>query len=761
MAGAGDSGPGKKRKYSHQQFRDLLKECGKNLQLVAEAIVEENTGEDWQLHETTDMLSKHADTVERIRKKLWHLDSRWKKREFRHNYNPDETVLNLSQFSYFGSQEEEVNHVTIVFLFLATYSSKQVQPSSQSSALSFSSGPQHQSTQQEEKEDPKPITDPSLSRDTRRRRVLKYRELSRQWCEEQQCSLAELAGLMVHLEYYPSNRALANIGWSLFSGALPSGPQHISVERGIWMMERMGISYSRYTELRLHLKDHVILPPEYLITKRSKEMMPALETYQNGVRADLSSCLSLTLEERLSTLDGSLFDDKVHISMTYGLDGSGCHANYRGIRDYSTEQLMNVCFSISEIFDREMKPIWSAAARGHSSPYNIRPLAIIPRKESDEFLKDFMPWLDAQVRTVEDRGLEIKLPNGRAVKVKIYKTKPSMIDGKMIVHLAQLGGCYCTMCDLSEEQCHDPGTIEAGFKINRSVDELRGLARFLMAGGDRVVREKDDYNVRKGVMAEPLTDADVTKVVPVSHSKINTVDWVVNKLIPKQNSHQKWGSKFKRAKVSTAERREEEEEKEKVKNEVQQQLGFHTGDGQHQLIGNAFHDFATDKARDVLASLIADRSVHSGFKFIHLRLSAIIRVLVSQHHEIDIVWYKELCTETLLKIREIFPWAVISPSLHRVLAHSWEIIANNDGKGLGSESEEPAEALNKFVRYFREHGARKMSTEVNFRDVWFHLWRRSSPLVGEFDREKKKRAIPMVPEEDESEIDTLVKSLFI
>ena len=78
-------------------------------------------------------------------------------------------------------------------------------------------------------------------------------------------------------------------------------------------------------------------------------------------------------------------------------------------------------------------------------------------------------------------------------------------------------------------------------------------------------------------------------------------------------------------------------------------------------------------------------------------------------------------------------------------------------KGLGSESEEGSEAQNKFIRYFRVHGARKTSTEDNFRDTWNHLWRRSSPMVIEMDREKRKRAAKVLVC---NEIDSLVDSLF-
>ena len=130
----------------------------------------------------------------------------------------------------------------------------------------------------------------------------------------------------------------------------------------------------------------------------------------------------------------------------------------------------------------------------------------------------------------------------------------------------------------------------------------------------------------------------------------------------------------------------------------------------------------------------------------------------SQKRAINIGLYRQLATSVYLKIMETFPWCVISPSLHRVLAHSWELIEVNNGKGLGSQSEEGAEGQNKYIRHLREHGARKTSVEDNFEDVFNRLWRRSSPLVIELNREKRVQTSKVLVR---SEIDSLVESLFL
>ena len=51
------------------------------------------------------------------------------------------------------------------------------------------------------------------------------------------------------------------------------------------------------------------------------------------------------------------------------------------------------------------------------------------------------------------------------------------------------------------------------------------------------------------------------------------------------------------------------------------------------------------------------------------------------------------------------------------LLHSWEVILLNNSFGLGDQSEEGLEALNKNIRHMRSKGARKDSTVYNFTDT--------------------------------------------
>ena len=108
-----------------------------------------------------------------------------------------------------------------------------------------------------------------------------------------------------------------------------------------------------------------------------------------------------------------------------------------------------------------------------------------------------------------------------------------------------------------------------------------------------------------------------------------------------------------------------------------------------------------------------------------------------------------LCKDTYQLIVETFPWASITPTLHKVLAHCSQLIEQfNGGRGLKSFSEEGLEACHKYIRRYREQLARKISFEANLKDVFLRLISQSDyfsfsqrKLIGSKPAKKKSREI--------------------
>ena len=165
-------------------------------------------------------------------------------------------------------------------------------------------------------------------------------------------------------------------------------------------------------------------------------------------------------------------------------------------------------------------------------------------------------------------------------------------------------------------------------------------------------------------------------------------------------------------------------------------------------------DYATEK----LAEMIHDESKRDGFKEFFMKACVTARVLNSQKDQIDEMGLREIGIEAMLAFQRTFPWSHLSPTLHKALAHGWELVQWNDGKGLGKFAENGIEGLNKWIEWYKLHGSRKCSTELMYKDVWYRLWFYSSPRVQAFERERgTRRRKVIVPDQ----IDAIVQSLFI
>ena len=111
-------------------------------------------------------------------------------------------------------------------------------------------------------------------------------------------------------------------------------------------------------------------------------------------------------------------------------------------------------------------------------------------------------------------------------------------------------------------------------------------------------------------------------------------------------------------------------------------------------------------------------------------LSHILRALSSGQH-VNLEAYANLCTESYLLLVRKLPWISIVPTVHKLLAHSAELIELNNGCGLRAWSEEGIESNNKRLRQIRTNLSRKNNQLKNLKDVFKRLWLGSDPLVGE------------------------------
>ena len=113
--------------------------------------------------------------------------------------------------------------------------------------------------------------------------------------------------------------------------------------------------------------------------------------------------------------------------------------------------------------------------------------------------------------------------------------------------------------------------------------------------------------------------------------------------------------------------------------------------------------------------------------------------ILSSKEQVNIEFYKQYCIDTNVFLINQFPrvydknlpgpWISITPTVHKVLAHSWELIKHNNSCGLANLDESGLEGCNKIVRCVRKTLSRKTSQQDNLIDTLNRMWLASDPVV--------------------------------
>jgi hypothetical protein len=121
--------------------------------------------------------------------------------------------------------------------------------------------------------------------------------------------------------------------------------------------------------------------------------------------------------------------------------------------------------------------------------------------------------------------------------------------------------------------------------------------------------------------------------------------------------------------------------------------------------------------------------------------------------------FGDFCTNLYHLLVTTFPWAPITPSIHKVLAHSPELLRANDNFGLGQLSEGPLEGQHKHLRRISINLARNTSLHDNLTDTFTKIWIGSDPMIRAQRPEKTTARVPQITFNYTDDI--LVKSFFV
>lgn len=126
----------------------------------------------------------------------------------------------------------------------------------------------------------------------------------------------------------------------------------------------------------------------------------------------------------------------------------------------------------------------------------------------------------------------------------------------------------------------------------------------------------------------------------------------------------------------------------------------------------------------------------------------IILISLSCQFALDLEKFEKYCFETAEYYLSKYPWLPMTPTLHKVLIHSKQIMENT-ALPVGYFGEDAAEARNKIYKSDRLHHARRTSRIDNICDVFSRALDTSDPLVSSLrlsTRAHQRKRLVLPPE---------------
>ena len=558
---------------------------------------------------------------------------------------------------------------------------------------------------------------------------------------EENVTDSQLMGLL--LTRCPDQKS-RDFGNSLWNKSPQSSSKKIPVDTALVLYTDCNLGRSSYTTEKNVLKEagHDILPAWIHLRKRQRDVTPIVipvpqsftGAFWHGVYFNYIEALKSTIKRVLQTIVDPINEDHLALKCKFGFDGSGGHSIFNQVNNDETNNLILTIVCPLELKDLHGKTVWTEPSP--NSPRSQRPLMIHTGKESTETLQS-LQLFNNDISKVESEGFVVTLPDNRAVNVKSTNIS-YCIDRKAANLYLGLGGAYCDLCHHSKEDCLDINLIQNGITITRDIASLHEIFNSLEQEDGTLLKRKHDYDVRAGVTARPIANNQVVSV-QVLHGLMRSVDMYMKIIVHLVACVFDWSeskASYNHRFLETA--RTDLQQKIKDSTGIKWDYADTTGQSGTTTTGNNCRRLLHDVAVRKLVTDAVPEANRSKMEVLGQRLSIILRILFSKR-KVDVEKYKQYCIDTnvflLTKFPRVIyeelpgPWISITPTVHKVLAHSWELIQHNDGHGLGILDESGLEACNKILRSIRKTLSRKTDQDANLADTLNRLWLASDPVV--------------------------------
>ena len=558
----------------------------------------------------------------------------------------------------------------------------------------------------------------------------------------------ELCGRIVQLENYTHNRKISLIGKAIYDGTIgdyikvtPMG----EAEALFMKTNDLDSSDRQYRKVRSRIGEHGLPIPslskvkEYEIDERY-----ALIPFEGGFRASLVEITKKRLTQIMRIPEVQMLVENLDPVKSFplkaewntGFDGSGgqitAMQSSRNASDdnpfLSQQNRETVVAVLKGITTKDNLKVFATETIGAAHECNI--YMLIPAKENRELMKKFLPIVDDETEALEKEVQQIITPNGKEIPVQSI-AKLRIADGKGVKESTGLGGAYCMLGTCSKEDGQDINKIRAGFKFDRSMEQVAEIYRQLYnEERGTITKSTRDYSIRQGVTNAPLTVQPIHHAPHPLHDELRMYNFF-QKLMYKVHY------------IVESEKHPDVDQKElmaasrltiieAIKDRTGIVMDTPTSKGGTTDTGNAAERFFSDEVIPVLKDLFPNEWQDDILK-LHKNFSIILRVIKSTR-PVDTEKLQPLCQETYLLLREKFPMVIVTETTHMVLGHSFQLIDANDGYGLGQMTEQGLESVNKLVKRYSERFARQISLGANITDVMHRLQVLSNPYLKSFKK---------------------------
>ena len=542
--------------------------------------------------------------------------------------------------------------------------------------------------------------------------------------------------MLLYRAAYKGNKEVAKIADDIVQGKSFSGKvnQKIPVEAGALLLSTLEIGKIPYTNMRGIFKSQIgnpIVPRYELVSGFNTSITPTCQPLQEpykGIRYPLIPAITTTCLRQLSVLDVDLSQLKnAEVVFKTGFDGSGSHNifNQKGSADTNNITMAMIC---PLVIKSDGKIVWNQPRPQSQNTH--RPIVLQLGKETIESLKIYGP-ITREMAEIEDESFCLAV-KGHTIQTKV-KIRITALDRKASDAVTGVGGAFCDLCFMSEDEAHDLGQLDEPLNMNRTLESTRALAAMLMNEKGDIPTKSGDWDSRFGVMRPPTVEKEVESTQTL-HMLLRVTDWVLKLTYHEIACVSHWSEGVNMRDLSFI-----KQSKQLVQNHMKENTGLKvdypdsTGKGGTTTSGNTCRRILFHKeTREMLLELVPERN-RDKLRNILVRLAVALRVVSSKKELIEakVSEFEVFNRETYKLILRTYPLPQVkmSPSVHKLLGHTWDLIALNDNFALGTVSEGGIEACNKLLRKYRISLSRKTNQQDNLHDCAKRLWVNSDPVL--------------------------------